>query len=60
MSSATQGNQRLVEVYWLPAAIPKRTFWRRKLAALGRRLTKRLRVENLAKALEGDQEYFGM
>jgi len=58
MSQSMQENQNLVEIIWLP--IPKKTFWRRRLAALGRRLTKRLRIRILYNDLKGGQEYSRM
>jgi hypothetical protein len=60
MSDLMQGEQKLTGAFWLPAAIPKKTFWHRKLVALGRRLGELLRTEKSSDGREDNTMYFGM
>lgn len=57
VSKPTNGNSQAGEILWITLDIPKRTIRGRKLAAMGRRLSKRLRLGSLWLRLQGDQEY---
>jgi hypothetical protein len=60
MTNSTQGNQKLMEVTWPPAAIPKSVDWWQKVVALGRRLSEKLRAANSSNGGDDHPVDFGM